>query len=184
MLTLFRTVEPVPANNKVYGHEIRHLLLLACMEVESGFAAVLRANGYPPGRSHWTTKDYVKLQKAMLIGQLSVQLRRYPSYPPLSPFRSWNASSPSQSLAWWAAYNATKHNREGEFSQGNLSHAIHAIAATVIMLFAQFGTVCGRSSSTGLIAQECEIKISRIPAPEFFYVAKSDGQWAASPCAF
>lgn len=183
LLALFRTVEPVPANEKVYGHEIRHLLLLASMEVESSFAAVLKANRYQIG-NRWTIKDYVKLQKAMLLDTFSVRLRKYPSYPPLRPFRSWKKSRPAQSLAWWSAYNSTKHDREANLSQGSLDHALNAIAASVIMLFAQFGTVTGRAGSTSLIAQEFSISISRLPAPQFFYVPNSDKNWIPSNYRF
>ncbi|SRR5713101_3878112 len=38
---LFETVEPTEANLSAYGHKIREILLLACMEVESSWSAVL-----------------------------------------------------------------------------------------------------------------------------------------------
>jgi hypothetical protein len=38
---LFETVEPTEANLTAYGHKIREILLLACMEVESSWSAVL-----------------------------------------------------------------------------------------------------------------------------------------------
>lgn len=58
MRQVFKVIEPDAANVQAYGHEIRNLLLLACMEVEAEWAAVLRANSYACSRM--TTKDYVK----------------------------------------------------------------------------------------------------------------------------
>lgn len=59
MQDVFETVEPGQRNIQTYGHKIRELLLLAAMEVEASWTAVLRANGYAEQRP--TTKDYVKL---------------------------------------------------------------------------------------------------------------------------
>jgi hypothetical protein len=41
------------------------------------------------------------------------------------------------------AYNATKHNREGEFAKATLAHAFQAISACVVMMAADFGTAAG-----------------------------------------
>jgi hypothetical protein len=42
---LFETIEPTAANARAFGHKIRDVLLLACMEVESSWTAVLTACG-------------------------------------------------------------------------------------------------------------------------------------------
>ena len=63
MQDIFETVEPGPSNLQTYGHKIRELLLLAAMEVEASWTAVLKANGYV--RDRFTTNDYVKLLKPM-----------------------------------------------------------------------------------------------------------------------
>jgi hypothetical protein len=110
MQEVFETVEPNPSNAQTFGHKIRELLLLAAMEVEASWAAVLRANGYAGDR--WNTKDYVKLLKPMLLDSFTLKLRSYPEFPPIAPFEGWNAQSPTKSLDWYDAYNQTKHNRE------------------------------------------------------------------------
>ena len=73
---LFETLEPAEANLSAYGHKIREIILLACMEVESAWAAVLKENGYASNRN-LTTNDYVKLLGPMLLDsyQLSLQER-------------------------------------------------------------------------------------------------------------
>lgn len=53
----FQTVEPTSANQSTYGHRVRELLLISCMEVEASWAAVLRENGHV--RTRYTTTDYV-----------------------------------------------------------------------------------------------------------------------------
>jgi len=58
---VFETIEPAIANQATYGHLVRELLLLACNEVESSWAAVLRENHYPARRNGWKTTDYIKL---------------------------------------------------------------------------------------------------------------------------
>jgi hypothetical protein len=89
--TLFETVEPSEPNLPTYGHKIREILLLACMEVESSWSAILKENGYSPGR-RFTTNDYVKLSGPMLLDGYTLFLQSYPSFPEFAPFKDWNAS--------------------------------------------------------------------------------------------
>jgi hypothetical protein len=131
MQDIFETVEPGPANLQTYGHKIRELLLLAAMEVEASWGAVLRANGYVGGRLN--TKDYVKLRAPMRLDSLSVELRSYPEYPTITPFKDWDEQTPTQSLDWYDAYNRTKHNREECLDVATLRRAVNAVAATAVM---------------------------------------------------
>ena len=94
----------------MYGHKIRELLLLACMEVESSWTAVLKINEYGKGRL--TTQDYVKLLSPMYLDRYWVNLPSY-KYPSIKPFEGWDAEDPKPSPChWYHAYNQTKHDRE------------------------------------------------------------------------
>lgn len=136
--SLFETVEPSEPNLPTYGHKIREILLLACMEVESSWSAILKENGYSTGR-RFTTNDYVKLSGPMLLDGYSLSLQSYPSFPEFAPFKDWNASNPTTSLSWYDAYNKTKHDREGNLNVGTLDNAVRAVGAAVVMFLAQFG---------------------------------------------
>lgn len=142
---LFRTVEPIPENSHVYGHEIRNVLLLACMEVESALTGVLRANSYVKHDNRgnpidrWNTTDYVKLLGPLRLRSFAVSMVHYPEYPTIFPFASWDAGSPTKSLRWYDAYNSTKHDREQNFGEATLEFAIEAVAAVLCLIFAQFG---------------------------------------------
>ncbi|RWO30642.1 MAG: hypothetical protein E5X67_19085 [Mesorhizobium sp.] len=131
-----QTVHPSPSNFKVYGHEVRNLLILACTEVEMHWRGVLEANGVS-GR--FTTLNYVALQSAMRLGEFGILLPYYPWMKEVRPFEGWDSARPTESLPWYRAYNAVKHDREGSFEEGTLSHAIDAVVACAVMLIAQFG---------------------------------------------
>jgi len=137
MHEVFETVEPSQSNRHVFGHRIRELLLLAAMEVEASWAAVLRANGYTGDR--WNTKDYVKLLKPMLLDSFTLKLRSYPDFPPITPFMGWSGQSPTKSLPWYSAYNHTKHNREQYLPAATFECAVQAVSAAAVMFYAQFG---------------------------------------------
>jgi hypothetical protein len=122
---------------EAYGHEIRNLFIVACTEVEAQWKAILDANKYPAGK--WTTNDYVKLLAPLRLADYQIDFTLYPSVPTLSPFSSWDARMPTQSLAWYDAYNATKHDREKNFSLATISNVVNAVAACAILLIAQFG---------------------------------------------
>lgn len=136
---VFETIEPAIANQATYGHLVRELLLLACNEVESSWAAVLRENHYPARRNGWKTTDYIKLLGPMLLDTYRLSLRSYTDFPDFAPFESWDPSAPTKSLPWYDAYNKTKHDRESNLRDATLENAVYAVGAAVVMFFAQFG---------------------------------------------
>lgn len=148
MADIFRRVEPDQSNaDTIYGHEIRNLLALACMEVESSCRAVLKANHYvPPGTKpvpRFTTNDYVKLLGPLRLDEYVVRLIGHPAIDTFSPFTGWDATKPTESLPWYAAYNETKHDREANFRSATLLRTIHALGAAQVMMHAQFGQCAG-----------------------------------------
>jgi hypothetical protein len=136
---IFQVVEPAHAHDSVFGHELRQLLILACTEVESSWRAILSANGYAQGAGRWTTNDYVKLLGPMKLDSYVVTLASHPGYGEIWPFEGWEGSDPTRSLAWYNAYNLTKHNREEELHRATLQAAIAAMAAVHVLTAAQFG---------------------------------------------
>lgn len=137
---IFHSVEPDTNNMTVYGHLIRNTLLLAAMEFENECKGVLTANGYVPsgGPNRWSTADFVKVLQPLRLTEYEVQLGYYPSIPSRSPFACWNAQAATQSLPWYDAYNAVKHDRELHFSRSTVEHAIDAVSGCAIMLAAQY----------------------------------------------
>lgn len=138
---LFEFVTPSTETQNAYGHKIRELLLLACMEVESSWKAVLRANGLV--KDWYNTEDYVKLRPAMFLDAYSLRLTSY-NYPQIEPFKGWETARATRSLAWYHAYNQTKHDREKNLNLATLAHAVTAVGAAVVMMYAQFGFVYDR----------------------------------------
>lgn len=138
MAEVFRFVEPSEANWTAYGHEIRELLMLAAMEVESGWKAVLRANGYPvQGGRNWNRNDYVKLVGPMRLDEWEVRIVSHPEAGKVRPFEGWKANRGG--LPWYDAYNAVKHDREAAADRGSLRHCVDAVAGVFVMVCAQFG---------------------------------------------
>jgi hypothetical protein len=136
---LFRYVEPATPNLVAYGHRFRELVILACTEVEACWRGALKSNS-PSGRSdRYTTADYVRLHAPMRLGEWVVTLDDYPSVPKLAPFASWTVTHATQSLPWYDAYNAIKHDREGAFSRATLGTVVDAMAAVFVMQCAQWG---------------------------------------------
>lgn len=137
---IFRVIEPDLANLHAFGHEIRNLLLLASMEVEAAWSAILRENHYTlENNARFTTNDYVKLLAPLHLAEYQIGLVSYPRLALFQPFKDWDSRKPSQSIPWYQSYNKTKHNREGCFHSATLEHAINAVVAAVILYYAQFG---------------------------------------------
>jgi hypothetical protein len=131
---IFRHVEPANENLSAFGHKTRELLLLACMEIESGWRAVLEENTKQEKRQErYTTADYFRVKEPLNLGAWSVVMTDYPHLETFMPFEEWTSVSPTQSLPWYNAYNAVKHHREGKFSQATLENLLSAMAALHIM---------------------------------------------------
>ncbi|MEX6663204.1 hypothetical protein [Pseudomonas sp. W2-17] len=136
---LFRYIEPDPNNAAAYGHKIRELLILACTEVEASWRGVIVANCSEIKCSTLTTRDYVKLLPLLRLDQWSVRLKNYFSYETICPFEGWTSDRPTKSLSWYDAYNAVKHDREGNFSKASIEHLLQAMAAVHVLQMAQWG---------------------------------------------
>lgn len=134
---IFYTIEPSTSNNHVFGHELRHLLLLACMEVETAFAGILASNGYVGNR--WNSNDYIKLRDVFILGNWKANFAFYPEYGVVTPFSDWDSIAPTSSLPWYDAYNKTKHDRERAFAEATFENVLNSVCAAVILLHAQFG---------------------------------------------
>jgi hypothetical protein len=146
MRELFRYVEPAPKNHAAYGQEMRHLLILACTEVEAAWRGVLLENDPSLAASNrLSTNDYVRLAQPMRLAEWKVRLRDFPEYPAVSPFQGWSAAQPTASLAWYQAYQGAKHDRETNFDTANLEHVIGSLAGVFVMVAAQFGSWSARS---------------------------------------
>ncbi len=134
---LLFTVEPREANQAAFGHAFRHLLLLACTDVEAAWRGVFEENHRPPPTNgYWTARDYRDLCPIMRLDEYGVRLSAHPGYPIVRPFEAWKRGT---GLPWYQAYNATKHDREGAIHQATLAHVVEACAGLFIMIHAQFG---------------------------------------------
>ncbi|MFL5330473.1 MAG: hypothetical protein ACJ8C4_16340 [Gemmataceae bacterium] len=137
--SIFRVAHPMTANLGTCGGAIRDIIILASTEVESQWKSVLTANRFFTADGRYTTAHYVRLLPALKLDEYSICLIRYPSLPEFSPFKGWDVAAPTQTLPWYDAYNAVKHDREGNFWRASLEAAVHSVAACVVMLAAQFG---------------------------------------------
>lgn len=137
--SIFRVAHPAQGNLSAYGGAIRDLIILACTEVEAQWKGVLKANNVTAPGDRFTTAHYVRLLPVMRLDEFKVELIRYPGLPAIGPFKDWDVARPTQSLVWYDVYNRVKHDREVNFKDATLEHAIQAVAACVVMLAAQFG---------------------------------------------
>jgi hypothetical protein len=166
---LFRFLEPAPRHRRVYSDQLRALLILACTEVESSWKAILHANGVPKAKlKKLRTSDYVKLLHPMRLSEWRLSLPNHPRWPPVEPFRSWDASKPSESLPWYDAYNATKHDREGALHRATLDNVVSAMAGVVVMVAAQFGVDAIRYK--GAVTDEFVVDSAPKWSPSEWYV--------------
>lgn len=174
-----QTVHPTDQTLEVYGHDIRNLLALACMEVEMHWRGVLVANGVTRDKNHFRTKDYVLLAAALRLNEYEVTFPDYPWLAPFSPFKDWGLmGAPTQEIRWFDAYNKVKHNREHEFARATLGHAFEAVAACAVMLVAQFGLHDGLKPRSEVADFFHLIRLPTWPAADVYVTSYEAGLFA------
>ncbi|HDS1772027.1 hypothetical protein NPS33_05770 [Pseudomonas putida] len=148
--SLFKCIEPDARNDKVYGHRIRELLMLACTEVESSLRSVLNANTAPSQvKVRLNTSDYIRLLPVLKLSDYVLSLNGYPGYRYVQPFKFWDSQQPTKSIGWYDAYNSVKHDREGDFNKATFESLVDAMAAVHILILAQWGPEVFAESSLG-----------------------------------
>lgn len=136
--SIFAHIEPTQHHVDVYSYELRHLLILACTEVEAAWKAIMLAQGAVPQRPpHFNRGDYVRLARPMRLEEWRVRLALHPSYTAVTPFAGW--SGPGHPLPWYDDYNAVKHDRETNLTRARFQSVVTAMAASYVMHAAQFG---------------------------------------------
>jgi hypothetical protein len=141
LLEIFEAIEPHPDNAGTFSHNLRHLLILVCTNVEAAWKGILKANGFTTS-GNMSTNHYVKLVPVLKLDSWVLRLLFYPKYPELQPFKDWSASDPTKTLPWYSAYHAVKHDGEEKLQQATLANVIMAFAALLALGAAQFGPGC------------------------------------------
>lgn len=135
LLTLFDYIEPADTNKECYSYRTYELLLRTCVEIEANLTAILRENGYGHA-DNWTMSDYRKINRTHRLSSYQIRLPAWRGEGGLfKPFEAWATGG---SLSWYQSYNATKHDRHGEFRKANFEALVGAIAGLAALLSAQF----------------------------------------------
>lgn len=137
MQLLFDYVEPSDANRQCYSFRIQELLFRACIEVEANCKAILSQNGYARD-GDWNMSDYKKIEASHHLSSYEVTLPIWHGkFANRAPFAAWATGG---SLAWYGAYNATKHDRHNEFQKATFEQMIDALCGLLAILSSQFHT--------------------------------------------
>lgn len=138
--TIFINIYPTTSNYDAFGHELRNLLILSCTEVEAQLKGILLENNIRSSNNNYTTRDYVKLKSVLGLDKYKICFPYYPEINSVTPFDTWDASNPTQSIFWYDNYNAVKHNNENEFHKATLISTINAVSAVCVLLISQYGS--------------------------------------------
>jgi hypothetical protein len=132
---LFDYIEPADGNLACFSFRIHALLLHACVEVEANCKAILVENGYTKS-TDMNMGDYKKIEKTHFLSSYEVTIPNWRgTQTKRTPFSGWSTGG---SLAWYQAYNATKHDRHSEFEQASFKQLIDATCGLFVLLSAQF----------------------------------------------
>ncbi|MDP3258203.1 MAG: hypothetical protein Q8S58_03920 [Bosea sp. (in: a-proteobacteria)] len=152
LIKIFEYVEPSNLAFKAYSFRIHELLMRSCIEVEANFKAILAENIYTPaldrfGKPILNMSVYKKIDKTHRLSSYKVILPVEGSGRIIKPFLPWKNG---KSIGWYAAYNASKHDRHDEFKKANLRNLIDAVAGLLVLISSQFYDHDFSAGATGL----------------------------------
>lgn len=141
LIKLFEYIEPSNESLKTYSYRIHELLMRTCIETEANFKAILDENVYTPNINRFGNPIYnMSVYKRINITH---HLSSYETILPIwngdrkviKPFKAWESND---TLAWYEAYHASKHNRQEEFKNANLENLLYAVSGLLVILSSQF----------------------------------------------
>ena len=186
---LFEYIEPSNECLKTFSYRIHELLMRTCIEIEANFKAILAANIYTPKNHNFNMSVYKKINITHRLSSYKVILPIWNQKEKIFvPFNSWKNLKIPTGLAWYQAYNASKHDRHENFKQANLENLLDAISALLILLSSQFGTEDFSGGPVGLAIDGYEYYEGEAPIGEYFRVKfpedwpeeeKYDFNWAS-----
>lgn len=157
--SLFEFVEPSDENLATYSYRIHALLMRTCIEVEANFKAILEENNFTPPKRSCDMRDYRKVDASHHLSSYRVVLPIWNGSPKIwQPFQAWKSSRGQSiqrnqggtAIAWYRAYNASKHNRQDQFKQANFDNLMQAIAGLLVLVTAQFKDVDFSAGSSSI----------------------------------
>ena len=136
LLDLFAYIEPASSNLQTYSHRVQQLLMRACVEMEANLTAILVENGYKKASGDLTMQDYKLVNHSHRLSSYEVRIPGWQGDHEIRrPYAGWENSRP---LAWYRAYNKSKHNRHESFQLATFDALVDAMCGLIALLSAQF----------------------------------------------
>ena len=139
----FEYIEPCPESMSTYSYRIHELIMRTCVEIEANFKAILNENKFTPkinrfGQAILNMEIYKKINVTHHLSSYEISLPIWNGPPrTIRPFKSWVCGDAPD---WYAAYNASKHDRQDEFERANLNNLINAAAGLLVVIASRFYT--------------------------------------------
>src|SRR6266704_1240776 len=132
-MEILEYVEPVDSNASTYSQPIYGVILRPCTDFESLARDLLVAAGETKPREKMNVLDYRKLEPQLHLQSVEVHFLPWRPNPlAKTPFRDWSTREPP--LAWYATYNAVKHDRGLNFTRATLDVLMEALAGQFALL--------------------------------------------------
>jgi hypothetical protein len=137
LVALFDYIEPADKNLGTYSHRVHQLLMSASVEVEANLTAVLVENNYRKRSGDLSMRDYKLVDRTHHLSSFEVRSPGWRGSGGLRrPFLGWKNQPPV--LAWYQAYNKSKHDRHTSFERATFEALVDAMAGLVALMAAQF----------------------------------------------
>ncbi|MDA3892066.1 MAG: hypothetical protein PF517_10430 [Salinivirgaceae bacterium] len=188
---LFEYIEPAKESMETFSFRIHELFMRTCIEVEANFKAILTENIYTPALDRnnkpiFNIRVYKLVNKTHKLSEYKVGLPQFAGNELLifEPFKAWQKQKGN--LAWYTAYNESKHNRHDKFKYANLENLLNAIAGLLVLVSSQFRTQTFSAGSSGMAYSDGDYyamsssigSVFRIQFPEISDKDKYDFDWA------
>jgi hypothetical protein len=163
-------------NYEAFGTQYERIIYFCCIGIESLFRKVFVANGVT--KKHLTMSDFVVLKQHSRLSEMGLSLVRYPWIAELFPFAGWSEERPSESLPWFGAYNALKHDKKRNEHRATMRNALNAFAGYYAVAYFSLGG----NLFPGFLSTNYYFHFTTHPKWKLqeFYFTPEDGSWIVS----
>ena len=164
-------------NFEAFGTQYGRIIYFSCIGIESLFRKILLDNGVT--RERLTMNDFVALKDHSRLHEVGLTLVRYPWMSEMFPFAGWSSDRPSESLPWFGAYNALKHDKRQNEHRATMRNALFALAA----FYATAYFALGKNLFPGFLGTNYYFHFESRPRWDVrqLYFKPDDGLWRVSP---
>ena len=159
-----------PDNHKAFSNEFAALLQAIGAELDAIFKVYC---DFSP-EAHKNIRDYAKSILSSYPNIVNQKVAVAETNIVLTPFLGWTQEKAKQTLAWWEAFDAIKHNRAGNKKLASQINVLNALAALFLLERKYLSNLAGETGELEIDIPDISSTLFWLPDWKSRYISSSN----------